>query len=74
MSEMNEAEPDRATAAEPDAELSDDAPEADAAEQRIALRDDEDRPDWPQPVPFDADEADAAEQRRVVELDEDDYR
>ncbi|MFC5749375.1 hypothetical protein [Actinomadura rugatobispora] len=78
MSEMNEAEPDRATAAEPDteqeAELSVDAPEADAAEQRTALRDDEDRSGWPQPVPFDADEADAAEQRRVVELDEDDYR
>ncbi|GAA2420126.1 hypothetical protein GCM10010191_34160 [Actinomadura vinacea] len=73
MSEMNEVEPVPA-ADEPADELSPDAPEADAAEQRFALRDDDDRPEWPQPVPFDADEADAAEQRRVVELDEDDYR
>jgi hypothetical protein len=50
------------------------APEADAAEQRVALREEDGRLEWPQQVPFDADEADAAEQGRVVELDEDDYR
>ncbi|MGK5551257.1 hypothetical protein ACSNOI_06550 [Actinomadura kijaniata] len=57
-------------------DLPDDAPEADAAEQRAALVEDEDEEGagWPRTVPFDADEADAAEQDRVVDLDEDDYR
>ncbi|MFC9972527.1 hypothetical protein ACFVH6_16740 [Spirillospora sp. NPDC127200] len=53
--------------------LPDDAPEADAAEQRTVVGPDEGS-QWPQQVPFDADEADATEQSREVELDEDDYR
>ena len=82
MSEFNEAGPDRVDAAEPYApdtgpdfgsELSIDAPEADAVEQRSAVLADEDGLDLAQPIPFDADEADAADQWRVVELDEDDY-
>ncbi|MFC6878451.1 MULTISPECIES: hypothetical protein [Actinomadura] len=52
------------------------APEADAAEQRAALLEDEE--DGPAahggPVPYEVNEADAAEQQRVVEIDEDDYR
>ncbi|SNS08226.1 hypothetical protein [Actinomadura mexicana] len=50
----------------------DDANEADAAEQRAAL-DEEERVEAG-PIPEDANEADAAEQRREVRLDEDDYR
>ncbi|MEV4006503.1 hypothetical protein [Actinomadura sp. NPDC049753] len=50
----------------------DDANEADAAEQRAAL-DDEERVERG-PIPDDANEADAAEQQREVRLDEDDYR
>jgi hypothetical protein len=50
------------------------APEVDAAEQRAALRPDDDPAARRAEVPFDANEADAAEQDRVVELDEDDYR
>ncbi|MEU0131425.1 MULTISPECIES: hypothetical protein [unclassified Streptomyces] len=49
------------------------APEADTAEQRTAVRHEHDEPltglDGEE-----ADEADAAEQARVVALDEDDYR
>ncbi|MFF5263195.1 hypothetical protein ACFY4C_30055 [Actinomadura viridis] len=71
MSEMNLPEPKPLATEE---ERPEEAPEADAAEQRLALREDEGAPEAPQPVPFDADEADLAEQRRVVELDEDDYR
>ncbi|MFI0353571.1 hypothetical protein [Actinomadura sp. 9N407] len=68
MSEMDRADQ------EPGNEVGEEAPEADAAEQRTALRDDDGRLEWPQQVPFDANEADAAEQGRVVDLDEDDYR
>ncbi|MEV0665168.1 hypothetical protein ACIBI3_39950 [Actinomadura luteofluorescens] len=50
----------------------DDANEADAAEQRAALGDEERVEGGP--IPDDANEADAAEQRREVRLDEDDYR
>ncbi|MGW2309510.1 hypothetical protein [Actinomadura luteofluorescens] len=50
----------------------DDADEADAAEQRTALGDEERVERGP--IPDDANEADAAEQRREVRLDEDDYR
>lgn len=50
----------------------DDAPEADAAEQRAALE--EEAPEYPDHVPFDANEADAAEQGREISLDEDEYR
>ncbi|GGT86790.1 MULTISPECIES: hypothetical protein [Actinomadura] len=51
----------------------DDANEADAAEQRAALDEEEERVERG-PIPEDANEADAAEQRREVRLDEDDYR
>ena len=48
------------------------ANEADAAEQRLdVLEDDETAAE---PVPEEANEADAAEQHRPVPLDEDDYR
>jgi hypothetical protein len=50
----------------------DEADEADAAEQRAVL-DEEDGVE-PGPIPDDANEADAAEQRLEVRLDEDDYR
>ncbi|GGQ39701.1 hypothetical protein BKA00_007299 [Actinomadura coerulea] len=50
----------------------DDANEADAAEQRAGLGDEERVERGP--VPDEANEADAAEQRREVRLDEDDYR
>ncbi|NDU76103.1 hypothetical protein GWI34_26245 [Actinomadura sp. DSM 109109] len=51
----------------------DEANEADAAEQRAAVDDEEERVDTG-PVPVEANEADAAEQRLEVRLDEDDYR
>jgi hypothetical protein len=54
--------------------LRDEEPEADAAEQRAALREDEERPQWPPQMPLDADEADASDQSREVEFDEDEYR
>ncbi|WUH97286.1 hypothetical protein OHR68_27620 [Spirillospora sp. NBC_00431] len=50
------------------------ADEADAAEQRAALDEDEGPREWFAQVPDDVNEADAAEQRREVRLDEDDYR
>lgn len=50
-----------------------DANEADAAEQRAVLDEENDRVDRA-PMPDDANEADAAEQRREIRLDEDDYR
>ncbi|MFC9849380.1 hypothetical protein ACFWFF_35545 [Streptomyces sp. NPDC060223] len=54
-------------------ELDPEAPEADAAEQRTDL---EQQQDGVAPVgdPANADEGDLAEQARVVSLDEDDYR
>lgn len=67
--------PDDVLEAEPGdrAEIDVEAPEADAAEQRRALHEDE-TAETAAEVPAEAPEADAAEQRRVVELDEDDYR
>jgi len=60
--------------AEPDLPDSagDDAPEADAVEQRqeVVERDTGEPPSFPD----DVDPADAAEQQRVVTYDEDDYR
>ncbi|MFI0373278.1 hypothetical protein ACH35V_35920 [Actinomadura sp. 1N219] len=50
------------------------ANEADAAEQRAALDEDEGPREWFAQVPDDVNEADVAEQRREVRLDEDDYR
>ncbi|MFJ6794529.1 hypothetical protein [Streptomyces sp. NPDC091268] len=49
------------------------APEADAAEQRVDLRPEEDEP-VTAPELGEAADGDAAEQARVVPLDEDDYR
>ncbi|MGH3238911.1 MAG: hypothetical protein ACRDNL_00935 [Spirillospora sp.] len=68
MSETDDLEP-----AAPDTEAGE-ANEADAAEQRAALADDEGPREWYAQVPDDVNEADAAEQRREVRLDEDDYR
>jgi hypothetical protein len=53
-------------------ELSLEAPEADAAEQRVAVRESERQ--WPTGLPVEVNEADAAEQGFEVDLDEDDYR
>lgn len=54
-------------------ELSLEAPEADAAEQHLGVRDDDERR-LPPALPAEADPADAADQDREVDLDEDDYR
>ncbi len=48
------------------------ANEADAAEQRLDVLEDDEAA--AEPVPDEANEADAAEQHRPVPLDEDDYR
>jgi hypothetical protein len=53
-------------------ERSFEAPEADAAEQHVAVRESERH--WPAGLPVEVNEADAAEQRFEVALDEDDYR
>jgi hypothetical protein len=74
MSEMDEADFEPAPEDEQQGELSADAPEADAAEQRALIGEEAGAAPWPRQVPFDANEADAAEQSWVVELDEDDYR
>ncbi|MER0448123.1 hypothetical protein ACFYM2_24435 [Streptomyces sp. NPDC006711] len=55
------------------AELSEETPEADAAEQRTDVRPSHDDP-LTGVDPAAANEADAVEQARVVALDEDDYR
>ncbi|MEU1408400.1 hypothetical protein ABZ471_39935 [Streptomyces sp. NPDC005728] len=55
------------------AELSEEAPEGNAAEQHTDVRQDHDDP-LTRVDPGAANEADAVEQARVVALDEDDYR
>ena len=50
------------------------ANEADAAEQRAALDEDDVPREWFAQLPAEASEADATEQRREVRLDEDEYR
>lgn len=52
----------------------DEANEADAAEQRAAVGGEEGPREWSAQVPDDVNEADAVEQRFEVPLDEDDYR
>jgi hypothetical protein len=63
--DQDDTEPD-------DAELDIEAPEADAVEQHLDVRQQHDLPITGRGD--EADPADAAEQSRVVELDEDDYR
>lgn len=73
MSETDDLEPpapDRAGSVGDTGEAS----EADAAEQRAALDEDEGPREWFAQVPDDVNEADVAEQRREVRLDEDEYR
>lgn len=53
-------------------ELSVEVPEADAAERRLGVRDDE--RSFRPAIPVEADEADAADQEREAGLDEDEYR
>lgn len=65
-------DPDDALTAARDGEPPVDAPEADAAEQRRPVVEQDD--DTPASVPYDVDPADASEQHRSVEYDEDDYR
>ncbi|MBD0745186.1 hypothetical protein [Streptomyces sp. CBMA152] len=55
------------------AELSEETPEADAAEQHTDVRQERDEP-LTRVHPDAANEADAVEQARVVALNEDDYR
>ncbi|MEU8799651.1 hypothetical protein [Spirillospora sp. NPDC048819] len=56
------------------ADTAGEANEADAAEQRAALDEDERPREWYAQVPDDVNEADVVEQRFEVPLDEDDYR
>ncbi|GLZ06976.1 hypothetical protein Acsp03_44420 [Actinomadura sp. NBRC 104412] len=74
MSEMDQDGFDPVPQDQQPDEFDEEAPEADAAEQRAPVGGEEGATGWPGQVPFDANEADAAEQSWVVELDEDDYR
>lgn len=75
MSEQDNRELDDEIRSDEEQPLPDDAPEADVAEQRTPVRDDDEAGTArPHAVPFDADEADVAEQQQVVHDDEDDYR
>ncbi|MCG5216646.1 hypothetical protein [Streptosporangium sp. KLBMP 9127] len=56
----------------PPREVGVETPEADAAEQRRADRETDQRRE--DDLPFDVDPADDAEQNRTVDLDDDDYR
>jgi hypothetical protein len=72
MSEMDGDATYEAEAADSPVSTDIEAPEADAVEQHIPVREDDEPPTTE--LPFDADEADAADQHRVVDLDDDDYR
>ncbi|WP_018658177.1 hypothetical protein [Actinomadura flavalba] len=52
----------------------DDAPEADAAEQRAGLNGDAEPARWPEGVPLEADEGDVAEQSHEIADGEEEYR
>ncbi|MEU8976344.1 hypothetical protein AB0D11_45560 [Streptomyces monashensis] len=69
---VDPSDPDTFQEEEDSAELSQEAPEADAAEQHTGVTQDHDDP-LTRVGPDAANEADAAEQARVVALDEDDY-
>ncbi|MBT2376393.1 hypothetical protein J7E90_03195 [Streptomyces sp. ISL-111] len=69
---VDPSDPDTFESTEPDVP-GPEASEADAAEQRTDIRQEEDEP-AESVDPATANEADAAEQRRVIPLDEDDYR
>lgn len=71
-SDFRPDDPDDALAATNEGAPGVEAPEADAAEQRRPVLDEDD--DTPAQVPYDVDPADASEQHRTVEFDEDDYR
>lgn len=78
---INPDEPDTPDTFEAEAEAADvawETPEADAAEQLIAVRPADELPSTETPNvaedPEAGNDADRAEQARVVELDEDDYR
>ncbi|NBE57009.1 hypothetical protein [Streptomyces boluensis] len=70
---VDPSDPETFDPEEPEADLAQEAPEADAAEQHTDLRQERDDPS-PHFDPSTANPADAAEQARVVGLDEDDYR
>lgn len=72
MSEMDVRGDEVQPGDETPADVHVEAPEADVAEQRRTLQEDERK--WPLRIPFDADPADVTEQERTVDLDEDDYR
>ncbi|WP_433497895.1 hypothetical protein ACQP1K_23715 [Sphaerimonospora sp. CA-214678] len=66
---MSEVDPDEVVG-----EISIEAPEADAVDQRRLVKVPE-HTGWPKRVPLEADPADVAEQERTVDLGEDeDYR
>ncbi|MDI3416991.1 hypothetical protein [Streptomyces luteolus] len=70
---VDPSDPETFDPEEPEADLDEETPEADAAEQHTDLRQERDEP-LPHYDPSTANPADAAEQARVVDLDEDDYR
>lgn len=66
---MSEVDPDEVVG-----EISIEAPEADAVDQRRLVKVPEDT-SWPKRIPLEADPADVVEQERTVDLEEDEeYR
>lgn len=70
---VDPSDPETFDPEEPETDLAQEAPEADAAEQHTDLRQERDDP-LPHFDPATTDAGDAAEQARVVGQDEDDYR